>query len=129
MTGFWDQPELARPSDFISFKNPGDTVTGVIKALRLQTFVTMENGVQKTKISPQLDIETSDGLRTLTAGQMQLQAELLEKQPNVGDMVTITMTGVQKRPGGKTLKEFTVTVGQPAAPSEYTPQTEPLGLL
>ena len=125
MSDFWSNPELARPTDFISFTNPGDTVTGTITALRLQTFV--DNGVSKTV--PQLDLDTVDGLRTLTAGQTRLQMELLEKRPDIGDLLTVTMTGVQKRPGGKTLKEFTVTVGHPPPAAEPTIAEAIKGLL
>jgi hypothetical protein len=106
MPDFWSNPDLQRANNFITFEAPGDMCRGVVTALRTQTFI--DNGV--TKVSPQIDLDTDDGPRTLTAGQTRLQLLLLEHRPQIGDVVTITMTGVQRRPGGKTLKEFEVTV-------------------
>jgi hypothetical protein len=120
---FWSNPDLARASNYVTFETTKDTVTGVVTALRTQTFV--DNGVTKTVA--QLDLATADGPRTLTAGPIRLQLALLEHRPQIGDEITITLTGVERRPGGKTLKSFDVRVArgstgeivetpQPAAP-------------
>jgi len=106
MPDFWSNPDLQRATNFITFETPGDMCRGTVTALRTQTFV--DNGV--TKVSPQIDLDTDDGPRTLTAGQTRLQLLLLEHRPQIGDVLIVTMTGVQRRPGGKTLKEFEVTV-------------------
>lgn len=106
MPDFWSNPDLQRASSYITFESPGDMCRGTVTGLRTQTFV--DNGI--TKVSPQIDLDTDDGPRTLTAGQTRLQLLLLEHRPQIGDTLIITMTGVQRRPGGKTLKEFEVTV-------------------
>jgi hypothetical protein len=41
---------------------------------------------------------------------MQLGAKLAEARPAVGDTLSINFVGVEKRAGGKTLKQFTVAV-------------------
>ena len=100
----WDDPELKVNSDYIRFENPGDTASGTIVAIRAHKF---DDG----NVVPQIILNTHDGEKTVTAGQMQLKAMLAEKRPNVGDTITITFTEVEKRSGGKTLKKFDVQVG------------------
>jgi uncharacterized protein YhfF len=104
----WDDPELKINSDYIKFENPGDNATGTIVAIRAHKF---DDG----NVVPQIILNTADGEKTVTAGQMQLKAMLAEKRPNVGDHITITFTEVEKRSGGKTLKKFDVQVGATAA--------------
>lgn len=103
---FWDA--FSSSGDYITFTNIGDTVTGTITSIRSHTF---DDG----KVVPQIELDTADGPKTLTAGQVRLKIELVEKRPQVGEMLTVTLTGIQKRPGGKTLKEFQVTIGAPPA--------------
>ena len=100
----WDDPELKINSDYIKFENPGDTASGTIVAIRAHKF---DDG----NVVPQIILNTADGEKTVTAGQMQLKAMLADKRPNVGDTITITFTEVEKRSGGKTLKKFDVQVG------------------
>lgn len=100
----WDDPELKINSDYIKFENPGDTTTGTIVAIRAHKF---DDG----NVVPQIILNTADGEKTVTAGQMQLKAMLADKRPNVGDTITITFTEIEKRSGGKTLKKFDVQVG------------------
>lgn len=131
----WDDPELKINSDYIKFENPGDTASGTITAIRAHKF---DDG----NVVPQIILNTTDGEKTVTAGQMQLKALLAEKRPNVGDHITITFTEIEKRSGGKTLKKFDVQVGAPVATatapapqaavtgSDYTPeQIEAMKLL
>lgn len=131
----WDDPELKINSDYIKFENPGDTASGTIVAIRAHKF---DDG----NVVPQIILNTADGEKTVTAGQMQLKALLAEKRPNVGDNISITFTEIEKRSGGKTLKKFDVQVGAAvataAAPapqaavtgSDYTPeQVEAMKLL
>jgi uncharacterized protein YhfF len=103
----WDDPELKINSDYIKFENPGDNATGTIVAIRAHKF---DDG----NVVPQIILNTADGEKTVTAGQMQLKALLAEKRPNVGDNITITFTEIEKRSGGKTLKKFDVQVGAAA---------------
>jgi hypothetical protein len=104
----WDDPELKINSDYIKFENPGDTASGTIVAIRAHKF---DDG----NVVPQIILNTADGEKTVTAGQMQLKAMLADKRPNVGDTITITFTEVEKRSGGKTLKKFDVQVGAATA--------------
>jgi hypothetical protein len=106
----WDDPELHVSDDYVKFETPGDTITGTITALRIHRF--------DDKPVPQIVIRTPEGHdRTVTGGQARLKALLTEKRPDVGDTITITMTNVEKRAGGKTLKHFEVEVGKTNAPA------------
>lgn len=107
-TDFWSDPEMFQSGDFVKFENVGDTVTGTITAVRKHMF---DDG----KIVPQIEVDTADGPKTITAGQIRLKAALAEKRPGVGDLLTITLSDIEKRAGGKTLKHFNVTVGPVAA--------------
>lgn len=111
MNDFWD--EFTNSGDFVKFENVGDTVAGTITAIRRHMF---EDG----KVAPQIEIDTDDGAKTLTAGQVRLKALFAEKRPGVGDYITVTLAGIEKRPGGKTLKEFTLVVG-PVTVTEQIP--------
>jgi hypothetical protein len=118
----WDDPELHVSDDYVKFETPGDTITGTITALRIHRF--------DDKPVPQVVIRTPEGHdRTVTGGQARLKALLAEKRPDVGDTITITMTNIEKRAGGKTLKHFEVDVisggAPPAAPSASAPAAPP----
>jgi hypothetical protein len=78
------------------------------------------------KVVPQIEMDTADGPKTVTAGQVRLKAALAEKRPGVGDQLTITLSDIEKRAGGKTLKHFTVSVGPVAAPSPAATAADPL---
>lgn len=111
----WDDPDVRSNDDYIKFDNIGDTVTGKILSIKKHTF---DDG----KVVPQLLLDVSGEEKTLTAGQIRLKAELAEKRPGVGDVLTVTLSDIEKRSGGKTLKHFTVVVGgtvqaAPAAPA------------
>ena len=116
MTDFWSDPEMFTSGDFIKFDQVGDTVTGTITGIRKHMF---EDG----KVVPQIELDTPDGPKTVTAGQVRLKAALAEKRPGVGDQLTITLSEIEKRAGGKTLKHFTVVVGPTpaAAPAAADP--------
>ena len=106
----WDDPELHVSDDYVKFETPGDTITGTITALR--------NHRLDEKPVPKIVIRTAEGHdRTVTGGQARLKPLLTEKRPDVGDTITITMTNVEKRAGGKTLKHFEVEVGKGTAPA------------
>lgn len=109
-TDFWSDPEMFQSGDFIKFEQVGDTITGTITAVRKHMF---DDG----KVVPQIELDTADGPKTVTAGQVRLKAALAEKRPGVGDLLTITLSEIEKRAGGKTLKHFTVVVGPVAAPA------------
>jgi hypothetical protein len=124
MTSIWDDPEVITTGDYIRFENIGDTVTGAIVAVKKHTF---DDG----KVVPQIILDTDDGEKIVTAGQIRLKAALAEKRPGVGDQLTITLSDVEKRAGGKTLKHFDVVVGPasvatpaPAAPAPAAPAAD-----
>lgn len=101
MSSIWDDPELRTGGDFVRFESVGDSVTGTITGITTHAF-------EPGKPVPQLFLSTADGDRTLTASQVQLKALLVELRPEVGDVITVTHTKVEKRDGGKTLKHFDV---------------------
>jgi hypothetical protein len=115
---FWSDPEMFSSGDFVSFEQVGDTVTGTILGMRRHVF---DDG----KIVPQIELDTANGPKTLTAGQIRLKAELAEKRPGVGDLLTVTLTEIEKRAGGKTLKHFKVTVGPVAATPTPAAEADP----
>lgn len=123
-TDFWSDPEMFNSGDYVKFDAVGDTVTGTVTGVKKHMF---EDG----KIVPQIELDTADGPKTVTAGQVRLKAGLQEKRPGVGDLLTITLTEIEKRAGGKELKHFSVVVGPvaqaaaAAAPATATPEMSP----
>lgn len=117
----WDDPNLKAASDFVKFDAVGDGVAGTITAIRSHTF---DDG----KTVPQIFITTDSGdERTLSAGQTKLKLELATQRPEVGDHLTVRLTQIERRAGGKTLKHFDVQVRRgsnaatPAAASAGAP--------
>lgn len=103
MTSIWDTPELAQSDDYIKFDQIGDTVTGRIIDSRIHRW---DDG----KVSPQLLLDVNGEEKNLTAGQVRLKAALAEQRPEPGDTITVTLTDIERRSGGKTLKHFDVKV-------------------
>jgi hypothetical protein len=97
-----DFPERWRP------ENNGDTITGKITHIRIAT---MPDG----NTYPSLTLSTTDGEREILASQSRLLSILAEKQPRIGDKITITFTGIEKLNGGKTLKLFEVQIAAAVA--------------
>jgi hypothetical protein len=125
----WDDPEMRTASDYAAFIEVGDYVSGIVTGVFAHRF---EDG----KVVPKIILDTADGEIILTAGQVRLKAELSEKRPEVGDTLTVTLTEIEKRAGGKTLKHFDVVVvkgGKPApaaaAPTLTKQQLEAMELL
>lgn len=107
----WDDPELRTTSTYIRFDQPGDTITGRITSIQARRW---DDG----SVSPELHLEADDGEVIVTAGQVRLKAALAEQRPEPGDTITITMTELEKRSGGKTLKHFDVTVTRGSKPAK-----------
>lgn len=125
----WNDPDLAVGGEYVKFDNVGDTVTGVVRAIRKHVW---DDG----SVSPQLLLDCDGEERTVTAGQVRLKVALAENRPQPGQTITITLSDIEKRSGGKTLKHFDVQVGTPAAPKpaaksgKFTPeQVEAMKLL
>lgn len=114
-SSIWDSADLAIGGDYIKFEDAGDTVSGIVTAVRAHRF---DDG----KAVPQIiltDDETGED-RTMTAGQIRLKIALAEQRPEAGDHLKVTLTGVEKRPGGKTLKLFDVQVSKGGKPANGT---------
>ena len=126
----WDDPEMRTASDYAKFEVIGDYISGVVTGVFAHRF---DDG----KVVPKIMLDTGDGEVALTAGQVRLKAELSEKRPEVGDMLTVKLIDIEKRAGGKTLKHFDVAViknvaaGVPivAAPTLTTEQLQAMELL
>jgi hypothetical protein len=86
---YWDEPGIAIVSDYVKFENFGDTVSGVIIDLGIQTW-------QDGSKSPKLTLRTADGDKVLTASQFQLKQKMAELRPEVGDSIKVTLEGVEK---------------------------------
>ena len=100
----WDDPEMRVNGNFVKFENVGDSVAGKIEFIRKHRF---DDG----SIAPQITLTCDDGdERTLTVGQVRLKVAMAEQKPEVGDHLTVTLTQIEKRSGGKTLKHFDVAV-------------------
>lgn len=100
----WDLPDLKVGGDFISFNEIGDVASGTIVTIRAHRW---DDG----SVAPQIFLTTDDGdEKTVTAGQIRLKAALAEQRPEAGDHIKITLTDIEKRAGGKTLKIFDVVV-------------------
>ena len=106
----WDDPEMRIASDYAKFENVGDTISGTVTGVYAHRF---DDG----KVVPKIMLDTDEGEVALTAGQVRLKAALSEKRPEVGDKLTVTMTEVEKRAGGKTLKHFDVDVVKSGTPA------------
>lgn len=123
----WADPDFAVGGDYIKFDQEGDTVTGKVITVRKHVW-------PDGSVSPQILLDVNGEEKTVTAGQVLLKTKLAEKRPLPGQTLSITLTEIEKRAGGKTLKHFDVQVGEPvpaAAPAgEYTAeQLEAMKLL
>ena len=103
MSDIWD--DLGPSGEYVKFETEGDTVTGTITTIGIHEWA-------DGKKSPQIGLDTEDGAKVLTAGQVQLAAKLRELRPNIGDTLTVKFERSERRDGGKTLKHFTVTVSK-----------------
>ena len=114
----WDDPEMRVASDYASFNEIGDSDSGVVTGVFAHRF---DDG----KVVPKIMLDTTDGEIALTAGQVRLKAALAEQRPEVGDTLTVKLTEIEKRAGGKTLKHFDVNVAKGAgAPAPAAASTD-----
>lgn len=94
---------------FFKFDEIGDSIEG-------EVVVVQEGSDFKGKPCPELIIETSDGTRTVTAGQAMLKAALADKQPQKGDRVRISYSADgEGKPGQAPAKLFDVVVEKAGA--------------
>jgi len=120
----WDDPEMRVASDYAKFEQVGDSVSGVVTGVFVHRF---DDG----NVVPKIMLDTSNGEIALTAGQVRLKAALAEQRPEIGDTLSVKLTEIEKRAGGKTLKHFDVNVVKgtetpaptpAAAAAELTPE-------
>lgn len=107
----WEDPSLQVGGDYVKFENIGDSVQGELVSVGIHKWA-------DGSVSPQLIIRTNDGDKTVTAGQIRLKAALVEKKPEAGDLIKITLSDIEKRQGGKTLKHFDVQVKKATATAD-----------
>jgi hypothetical protein len=115
----WDDPELRAGGDFITFENVGDTASGVVQVIRVKRW---DDG----KVSPEILLVDDNGEeKTLTAGQIKLKLLLAEQRPEVGDHITVKLTDIEKRSGGKTLKHFSLDIKRGTGTAAAAPEPAP----
>lgn len=118
MTDIWDDPELKVTDEYVKFENVGDGVSGKVLSISIHRW---DDG----STCPQLLLEVDGEEVMLTAGQTRLKRALAEQRPQVGDTLTATLTEIEKRAGGKTLKHFDVTVTRGGAAKAAKPAAKP----
>jgi hypothetical protein len=101
----WDSPELGAPKKYVNFENVGDSAEGVVTEVGLQNW---SDGT----FAPRITLSDELGSKTITAGQIRLKIALTEKRPEVGDYLSVTLTQIENRGNGKTLKHFDVIVNK-----------------
>ena len=98
-------------SNYVKFENVGDQIVGTIKAEPREG--TDFNG----NPCPELILEVGDDNDeiTLTVGWAMLKRLLAEQDPQVGQRIRVTHTGVERTERGGTMKVFTLDVkdGEP----------------
>ena len=104
MTDIWDDPELKVTDEYVKFETVGDGVSGKVLNISVHRW---DDGT----VCPQLLLDVDGEEVMLTAGQTRLKRALAEQRPQVGDSIKATLTEIEKRAGGKTLKHFDVTTG------------------
>jgi hypothetical protein len=98
-TEFWSEFD----SDRFSFDESGDRADGVVIERRA------ENG-QSGRL-PVLVLRTDDGEdKELWAGQFDLKQQLAKQRVDVGDRVTVELTGTRPTGRGNPMKLFKLTV-------------------
>ena len=108
MTDIWDDPELSVVDSYVKFENVGDAVSGTVLSISIHRW---DDG----STCPQLLLDVDGEEIMLTAGQTRLKRALAEQRPQVGDTISATLTEIEKRAGGKTLKHFDVEVARGGA--------------
>jgi len=114
----WDNAEMQVNSDYIKFETPGQSGTGTITNIGIHRW---DDGTT----SPQITLDVDGETKTVTAGQIGLKALLAEVRPEVGEVLTVTFTGVEKRAGGKTLKKWDVAVADRTEEAPEAPAAAP----
>ena len=101
---------------YFKFESPGDSVKGTVTRIGKGTTFSGDP-------CPEFDLETDDGIVTVSAGQAQLKRLILEALPSIGDTVVIVYTHNEKTAQGGEMKCFDVAckAGDGAAPASNEP--------
>lgn len=91
-------------SGWARWNDKGDKVEGTVKEIRVGVDM---NGNRCPEVVVTQDDDTDI---TVTASQAQLRSKLIASPMSVGDYITITFEGTERREGGRTLKTFSVEV-------------------
>lgn len=104
----WDDEDIkASVGAYFKLTNVGDEIAGILTAMAKRPFVDAKSGV--TTHHAELTFMCDDGVeRIFTAGQIQTKIQLDEIRPEIGDWLSIKLTGLEKRPTGQ-LKNIKVT--------------------
>lgn len=113
----WDDPDMRTTNTYFRFDQPGDTITGRINSIQARRW---DDGT----VSPELHLDVDGEETVVTAGQVRLKAALAELRPEPGDIITITMTELEKRSGGKTLKHFQVDIDRGTKSGKAAPKVK-----
>lgn len=117
MTSVWDDPTLQITDSFFSWKDKpaGTNITGVVQSIGIHTW-------SDGKACPQFILDVDGEEIGLTVSQIGLKRIMAEQRPEVGDTISVTLTSIEPRPGGKTLKHYDmVTTRKGAAPVAPAP--------
>ena len=99
-TNFWDDPDVKVSSDWFKFDAVGDTVEGTIAKLGKRQWPDGSFGIEVTF--------KEEDTPAVTASQVLLKTALFNLKPQAGDHISMALSSIDKRPGGKTLKQFKV---------------------
>jgi len=92
---------------YVRWTEPGQQIVGTIIEIGVGTDLQGNN-------CPQVTIRTNDGEHIVTCSQAQLKSKIIALHQttgiNLGDKIAIVYSGNQTRAGGKTLKEFDVSL-------------------
>lgn len=117
-------PNPPASGSFVKFADKGDTVSGHILEIR------GDGSTMQNEPCPLLVIDTGDEVVKVTCSQAQLWTKTVELHKagelEVGKRIRITLSDVERRPNGHTLKHFDIKLG--AADPAYvpTPQVDEL---
>ena len=102
----WDNPEINVLKKYVTFENIGDSVEGLVTEVSIQKWT---DGTS----APKIVLDTDEGEKIITAGQVRLKIALIEKRPEVGDYLKVSLVSIEDRSEGKFLKHFVVDITKP----------------
>lgn len=104
----WSQFEKAGEYNNWKPENVGDSIAGIITAIRIANLPAM--GDTPARNLPQLSINVEGDIFDVLLSQQQLLRQVAAQQVAVGDYISIEFTHVEQLSGVKKMKHFTVEV-------------------